>query len=193
MVLFRRRALMRRVFQVVLVNPSLRLAVGDAVWWRRPLASSLLLGNRLFVWWLLCLGRLVVLLFVELIHVLETVLGVFVWVVLMPLDWSGGADLLDGALLWGLECVLCLLAYLWVLTHPDVVCTSGACRAQRAVICLRFPLLVMTKSRPWRCVLQRFLGWGFLSVGLMLSISLGLLSALSDGCCSVAGFLLLFL
>jgi len=50
MVLFRRRALMRRVFQVVLVNPSLRLAVGDAVRWRRPLASSLLLGNRLFVW-----------------------------------------------------------------------------------------------------------------------------------------------
>jgi hypothetical protein len=48
---------------------------------------------------LLGLGRLVVLFFVELIHVLETVLGVFVRVVLMPLDRSGCADLLEGALL----------------------------------------------------------------------------------------------
>jgi|TARA_B110001450_G_scaffold204724_1_gene194446 hypothetical protein len=100
MVLFRRRTLVRRVFQVVLVtDPSLRLAVGDAVRWRRPLASSLLLGSRLLVGRLLGLGRLMVLLFVELIHVLETVLGVFVRVVLMPLDRSGCADLLEGALL----------------------------------------------------------------------------------------------
>jgi hypothetical protein len=35
---------------------------------------------------LLGLRRLVVLLFVELIHILETVLGIFVWVVIMPLD-----------------------------------------------------------------------------------------------------------
>jgi hypothetical protein len=96
MVLFRRRTLVRRVFQVVLVtDPSLRLAVGDAVRWRRPLASSLLLGSRLLVGRLLGLGRLVVLFFVELIHVLETVLGVFVWVVLMPLDRSRCADLLE--------------------------------------------------------------------------------------------------
>jgi len=48
---------------------------------------------------LLGLGRLVVLLFVELIHILETILGVFVWVVIMPLDRSRCADLLDRALL----------------------------------------------------------------------------------------------
>jgi len=38
------------------------------------------------------------------------------------------------------------------------------------------------------------LGWSFLGVSFMLSVSLGLLSALSDGRCGIAvGFLLLFL
>jgi hypothetical protein len=49
--LFCRRTILRRVFQVVLVtDPALQLAVGVAVRWRRPLATSLLLGSRLVVW-----------------------------------------------------------------------------------------------------------------------------------------------
>lgn len=193
--LFCRRTILRRVFQVVLVtDPALQLAVGVAVRRRRPLATSLLLDSRLVVWWLLGLGRLLVLLFVELIHILETVFCVFIWVVIMPLDWSRRTDFLDGTLLWGLECVFCLLTDLWVLAHPHVVRASRSWRTYRAVICLWFPLLVMAQRRSWLCILQRFLGWSFLCVSFMLSVSLGLLSALSDSRSSIAvGFLLLFL
>ena len=193
--LFCRRTILRRVFQVVLVtDPALQLAVGVAVRRRRPLATSLLLDSRLVVWWLLSLGRLLVLLFVELIHILETVFCVFIWVVIMPLDWSRRTDFLDGTLLWGLECVFCLLTDLWVLAHPHVVRASRSWRTYRAVICLWFPLLVMAQRRSWLCILQRFLGWSFLCVSFMLSVSLGLLSALSDSRSSIAvGFLLLFL
>lgn len=194
-VLFCWRTILRRVFQVMLVADSaLWLAVCVAVRWRRHLTSSLLLGSRFLVRWLLGLRRLLVLLFVELIHILKTVLSVLIWVVIMPLDWSRCADLLDGTLLWGLEGVLCLLADLRVLAHPHVVRTSGSWCAHWAVICLRLPLLIMAKRRPRLCVLQRFLDWSFLSVGLMLSVSWSLLSALSDSRCSIAvGFLLLFL
>lgn len=82
-----------------MADPSLQLAVGVTMRWRRYLASSLLLGSRLLIWRLFGLGRLLVFFFVKFIHILETVLSVFIWVIIMPLDRSRCADLLYGTLL----------------------------------------------------------------------------------------------